>query len=170
MKVTVDLRNDCTPAWAPDKLLCKQWIRAALAVAQHNQDTRVSISFVTEHASAELNEKYRGKARATNVLSFPSQYPENLWHALAFQPLGDIVICPALVAREAIEQGKEIQAHWAHLTIHGILHLIGHDHEQDTAAQTMEQLEVEALRVLGITDPYAAGNKPATLHRAEQNR
>lgn len=157
MKVTVDLSNDCAPAWAPDKLLCKQWIRTALATAQHNRDIRVSISFVTEHVSAELNEKYRGNARATNVLSFPSQYPENLMPALAFQPLGDIVICPALVAREASAQSKELQAHWAHLTIHGILHLIGYDHEQDQDAQTMEQLEVEALRALGITDPYSSG-------------
>lgn len=170
MKVTVDLRNDCTPAWAPDKVLCKQWIRTALATAQLDQDIRVSISFVTEQASAELNEKYRGKAKATNVLSFPSEYPEHLTQALAFQPLGDIVICPALVAREAVAQGKALEAHWAHLTIHGMLHLIGYDHKLDQDAHTMEQLEVEALQALGITDPYSSGNSIDPRPRNAQSK
>lgn len=154
MKVTVDLRNDCTTSWAPDEKLCKQWIRVALTTAQKKVDTSVSISYVTEQTSAELNTQYRGKTNATNVLSFPSEYPENLLHTIAFQPLGDIVICPDVVVREAAEQNKELSAHWAHLTIHGVLHLIGYDHEQESDAQTMEHLEIEALRALGIADPY----------------
>lgn len=158
MKVTVDLRNDCTPSWAPDEKLCKQWIHAALESAEYKVNTSVSISYVSEQTSAKLNSQYRGKTSATNVLSFPSEYPENLTRAISFQPLGDIVICPDVVMREATEQKKELQAHWAHLTIHGLLHLLGYDHEQETAAQGMEQLEIKALRVLGIADPYSSVN------------
>lgn len=170
MKVTVDLRNDCTPTWAPDKSLCRQWVRAALKTARHPIDTSVSISLVTEKTSAELNSKYRGKTGATNVLSFPSEYPETLAHAVTFQPLGDVVICPDVVAREAIDQNKELKAHWAHLTIHGILHLIGHDHEQAAEARKMEQLEISALQSLGIADPYSpklASTAKARPHRVQ---
>ena len=169
MKVTVDLRNDCTPTWAPDETICRQWVRAALKAVKHQIDTSVSISLVTEQTSAELNTKYRGKAGATNVLSFPSEYPENLARTIAYQPLGDVVICPDVVAREAVEQNKELKAHWAHLTIHGLLHLIGYDHEQDAEARKMEQLEISALHSLGIADPYATENaqpENAKLHRA----
>lgn len=155
MKVTVEIHNDCTGFWAPDKQLCTQWIRAALAAALFEKDSSVSLSFVTEHAASELNGKYRGKTTATNVLSFPSEFPENLTHITAERPLGDIVICPAVVEREAREQDKTLQAHWAHLTIHGMLHLLGYDHELDTDANTMEHLEVKALQTLGISDPYS---------------
>lgn len=169
MKVTVELRNDCTPNWAPDKTLCKQWIRAALKTARYPVDANVSISFVTEQTSAELNKKYRGKAGATNVLSFPSDFPENLASVITFQPLGDVVICPDVVAREAMEQNKELKAHWAHLTIHGLLHLLGYDHVQEPQAREMEQLEISALQSLGIADPYTSENEPigkAKSHRA----
>ncbi len=170
MKVTVDLRNDCTPTWAPDELLYKQWVRAALKTVKHPVDSSVSISLVTEETSAELNAKYRGKAGATNVLSFPSEYPENLALAIAFQPLGDVVICADVVAREAKEQNKDLKAHWAHLTIHGLLHLIGYNHEQEAEAHQMEQLEISALQSLGMANPYSSEYEPAEnakLHRVQ---
>ena len=158
MKVTVDLRNDSTDDWAPDATLCSKWIRAALDAALFKQDNSVSLSFVTEQTAAELNAKYRGKTAATNVLSFASEFPDNLTSAISYKPLGDLVICPYIVAREASEQKKQLEAHWAHLTTHGILHLLGYDHAAESDRHAMEQLEINALLTLGISDPYVPHN------------
>ncbi len=95
-----------------------------------------------------LNCEYRGKDHATNVLSFPYETEPSL--------LGDLVICPPVVAREASEQGKSLAAHYAHLTVHGMLHLQGWDHENDGDAQAMEEKEAKILAALGYPDPYAA--------------
>ena len=95
-----------------------------------------------------LNREYRGKDHATNVLSFPYETGSLL--------LGDLVICPPVVAREASEQGKPLAAHYAHLTVHGMLHLQGWDHENDGDAQAMEEKEAKILAALGYPDPYAA--------------
>ena len=95
-----------------------------------------------------LNREYRGKDHATNVLSFPYETGSLL--------LGDLVICPPVVAREAGEQGKPLAAHYAHLTVHGMLHLQGWDHENDGEAQAMEDEEAKILAALGYPDPYAA--------------
>lgn len=157
MKVTVDYSNDCNSDWAPDESLCTQWIHAALAAAAQQQDCLVSVSFVTEPVSAELNARYRDKNTATNVLSFPSDYPDSLANAVTYKPLGDIVVCPAVVEREAAEQNKPLQAHWAHMLIHGALHLLGYDHQSESDAQKMETLEVSTLRALGISNPYLIG-------------
>ncbi|WP_099603659.1 rRNA maturation RNase YbeY, partial [Stenotrophomonas maltophilia] len=92
---------------------------------------------------------------ATNVLSFPAEVPEGLPKGVKFPLLGDLVICAPVVAREADEQGKALNAHYAHLTVHGVLHLLGWDHEDDKEAEAMEQLEREILAELGIDDPYA---------------
>lgn len=157
MKVTVDFSHDCNSHWAPDESLCTQWIRAALDAAAHYQDSLVSVSLVSEKVSAELNMKYRGKSTATNVLSFPSNYPDLLAAAVSYKPLGDIVVCPAIVEREATAQQKPLTGHWAHMLIHGVLHLLGHDHQSDEDAEKMEALEVTALQTLGISDPYLIG-------------
>ena len=96
-----------------------------------------------------------GKDYATNVLSFPAEGPEGLPKGVKCPLLGDLVICAPVVAREADEQGKALNAHYAHLTVHGVLHLLGWDHEDDKEAEAMEQLEREILAELGIADPYA---------------
>jgi len=100
--------------------------------------------------SRRLDRSYRGKDRSTNILSFPSSPEERV----ASGVLGDLVICAPVVAREAREQRKTLGAHWAHMVVHGTLHLLGYDHERLRAARTMEALEVEILRGLGFHDPY----------------
>ena len=101
-----------------------------------------------------LNLQYRGKDKPTNVLSFPSELPEEVLDNLKREPLGDIIICVPVVEAEAIEQGKTTTAHWAHLTIHGILHVLGFDHIDDDEAEEMEGLEIQALQSLNYANPY----------------
>jgi len=120
-----------------------RWARAALAGGG-----QITIRLVDADEGRALNNDYRGKDYATNVLSFPYE----------MEPVvtGDLVICPAVVAREAVEQGKPLAAHYAHLTVHGMLHLQGRDHDNDDDAQAMEDEEREILAALGYPDPYAA--------------
>ncbi|MGL6045733.1 MAG: rRNA maturation RNase YbeY, partial [Vogesella sp.] len=119
---------------------------------QHHQ-AQVSLLVVDEAEGRQLNHDYRGKDYATNVLSFAL----NEGDTVAGMPLfGDLVFCAPVVAREAAEQGKTLDAHYAHLTVHGMLHLQGFDHEQDDEANIMEALETAILAKLGYDDPYAA--------------
>lgn len=126
----------------------ERWIGAALAGRRDSAELTVRI--VDEDEGARLNHRYRHKDYPTNVLSFPAQLPKGVESAL----LGDLVICAPLVMREAAEQGKPVEAHWAHLTIHGSLHLLGYDHETTFQAAEMESLETILLAALGYPDPY----------------
>ena len=110
----------------------------------------LAIRLVDEREGRSLNRHYRGKDYATNVLSFPAELPEGVTLPL----LGDLVVCAPVVAREARKQGKLPAAHYAHLTIHGVLHLLGLDHDNEREALVMEQLERDILATLGYTDPY----------------
>lgn len=110
----------------------------------------VGIRIVDREESAALNSAYRGKAGPTNVLSFPFEPPVGVVSPM----LGDLVICAPVVAAEAEEQGKPLRSHWAHLTVHGLLHLQGYDHMDETEAREMERLEIRILKKLGIPDPY----------------
>jgi len=114
----------------------------------------VTLRIVAEPESAELNRRYRGRNYATNVLSFR---PADDWPVLEGEltPLGDLVVCAAVVEREAREQGKPPAAHWAHIVIHGALHLTGHDHQTDDEAARMEARERELVAGFGFADPYA---------------
>ena len=125
------------------------WVRAALRGRSRDRRQVTIQLFGTENARA-INLKFRGKNYATNVLSFPYEPLPNEKTGL----LGDIVMCPSVVAREATEQGKRPRDHYAHLTIHGVLHLLGHDHETEDEARRMEALERRILAGLGIEDPY----------------
>ena len=129
----------------------RKWVAAALRGRIREAD--LAIRIVGAKEGRALNRHYRGKDYATNVLSFPAKLPEGVKLPL----LGDLVICAPVVAREAAEQGKPVAAHYAHLTVHGVLHLLGWDHEHDKDAEAMEQLEREVLAELGLPDPYAAG-------------
>ena len=129
----------------------RNWVAAALRGRIREAD--LAIRIVGAKEGRALNRHYRGKDYATNVLSFPAELPEGVKMPL----LGDLVICAPVVAREAAEQGKPVAAHYAHLTVHGVLHLLGWDHEHDKDAEAMEQLEREVLAELGLPDPYAAG-------------
>ena len=158
MAVTVDLQNASGTRRVPLKREFTRWASAALAQlgleqAQGGAGTRsaksvLSIRIVDEEESAQLNSHYRHKQGATNILSFP--VPEGLPDSL----LGDLAICAAVVAREAEEQHKSLDAHWAHMTVHGVLHLKGYDHEVPEEADAMETLETRILEQLGYQNPY----------------
>ena len=116
----------------------------------------VSIRVVTADEMRNLNRDDRGKDKATNVLSFPAGAVTGLPEEVP-QLLGDIVVCAAVVADEAEAQGKAVQDHWAHMLVHGTLHLLGYDHLEDADAQKMESLEARILADQGVADPYGAG-------------
>jgi probable rRNA maturation factor len=130
------------------------WARAALA--EHEGDAELTVRVTDEAESQQLNREYRGKDRPTNVLSFPFEAPEGVPVGEVGTYLGDLVICAPVVEREAAEQSKTAPAHWAHMVVHGVLHLRGFDHEDEADAQRMEDKEREVLDGLGFSDPYAA--------------
>lgn len=133
---------------APEEGDLRRWISAALRDRQ--QDTEISVRLVDIDEMSELNLRYRNKAGPTNVMSFPAELPPQISHPL----LGDIVICGAVVRAEAAEQGKTEKAHWAHMTIHGTLHLLGYDHIVEDEALAMEALETAILATLNYPCPY----------------
>ncbi len=132
----------------PDDVTFRHWV--ATALAGHAEPVELVIRVVDEAESRELNHRYRGKDKPTNVLSFPFEAPPEVPLPL----LGDLVICAPVVVREALEQGKLPQAHWAHMVIHGVMHLMGYDHQTDEEAQSMESRERELLTRLHFPDPY----------------
>ncbi len=126
----------------------EQWVSAALT--GHREQAEICIRIVDEDEICQLNGDYRNQPRATNVLSFPAEL-----HADVDVPLlGDIVICAAVVEREADQQQKALSAHWAHMVVHGTLHLLGYDHIDDDDAERMEQLEVDILKQMNFPNPY----------------
>ncbi|SDH69310.1 rRNA maturation RNase YbeY [Pseudomonas panipatensis] len=147
----LDLQVASEAADLPSEAQLRQWCE--LALRQRQADSELTIRLVDEAEGRELNRTWRHKDYATNVLSFPADVPDEL---LDIPLLGDLVICAPVVAREASEQGKEPRAHWAHLVIHGCLHLLGYDHIEDAEAEEMEDLERQLLAELGYPDPYAA--------------
>ena len=130
----------------------RKWVAAALKGRIREAD--LAIRLVDAKEGQSLNHHYRGKDYATNVLSFPAELPEGLPKGVKFPLLGDLVICAPVVAREAVEQQKALNAHYAHLTVHGVLHLLGWDHEDAREADAMEQLERQILAGIGLPDPY----------------
>ena len=136
----------------PAAVSFRRWVAAALEGRIREAD--LAIRIVGSREGRALNRHYRGKDYATNVLSFPADLPEGLPEGVRMPLLGDLVICAPVVAREAKEQGKPLAAHYAHLTVHGALHLLGWDHGDDVEAEAMEQLERGILAGLGIADPY----------------
>jgi probable rRNA maturation factor len=113
---------------------------------------KLVIRIVDEPESRALNRQYRGIDKPTNVLSFPFEAPPHV----PSRHIGDLVICAPVVEREAAEQGKPLEAHWAHMVVHGVLHLLGYDHQTDADAETMEGLEIAILGRLGFPNPYEA--------------
>ncbi|MGH8322025.1 MAG: rRNA maturation RNase YbeY [Gammaproteobacteria bacterium] len=132
----------------PTRAQFTRWINAALAVRRDSAE--MTIRIVDEAESATLNRTYRHKDHPTNVLAFPASMPPGIQTSL----LGDLVICAPVVLREATQQNKAIESHWAHLTVHGTLHLLGYDHEAEAQVREMESLETAILAGLGYPDPY----------------
>jgi len=150
LRVAVQRAADCP--WLPDTGSIRRWASAAADPAHGGE---LTVRVVGEAESASLNETYRGKRGPTNVLAFPADVPP-LPDADEPVPLGDLVICAPVVEREAAEQGKTVLEHFAHLVVHGTLHLIGHDHEEEADARIMEDREREVLSAFGFDDPYRA--------------
>ncbi len=136
----------------PAPVSFRRWAQAALA--RRRRPAALVVRVVGGAEMARLNRRYRGKSGATNVLSFPFAAPL----PQARDTLGDVVICAPCVRREAREQGKPVRAHWAHLTVHGVLHLLGYDHNGEGEARVMEGLEAKILGALGYPDPYRGGD------------
>ncbi|MCC6136317.1 MAG: rRNA maturation RNase YbeY [Gammaproteobacteria bacterium] len=149
LKLELDLQIALEMPGLPAATDFQRWAEAALVGAAYHQDAEITIRIVNEVESAALNETYRHKQGSTNVLSFPFEAPPEVPSLL----LGDIVICAPVVLREAVSQGKPPPAHWAHLVIHGVLHLLGYDHDE-IQAEAMESLEIQILAGLGYSDPY----------------
>lgn len=146
----VDRQVAVTAEGLPSRNELEAWV--ATVLSRHPDDSRheLSLRFVDSDEGRELNRDYRGKDQPTNVLSFPFENPPGM----ALPLLGDLVLCHPVVAREATEQDKPLHDHYAHMVVHGTLHLLGHDHLEDDEAEAMESLEREILAELGIADPY----------------
>ncbi len=136
----------------PAAVSFRRWVGAALEGRIREAD--LAIRIVGTKEGRALNRHYRGKDSATNVLSFPAEMPEGLPEDMKMPLLGDIVLCAPVIAKEAREQKKLLISHYAHMTVHGALHLLGWDHNDDREAECMERLEREILAEMGIADPY----------------
>ena len=149
-----ELVVDCSFATGdavPSPRLLRRWAGAALGPRGAGRE--LALQTVGPQRMRALNRRYRGKDKPTNVLAFPAAGGATGSTALP-APLGDVVICPAVLRREAREQGKPVRAHWAHLVVHGALHLAGYDHEHDADATRMERREITVLKRLGFANPY----------------
>ena len=148
-KMIIDLQIACEQETGlPTAEQIEQW--ATAAVQPQSDEVEMTVRIVDEAESHELNLNYRGKDRPTNVLSFPFECPDEVELPL----LGDLVICRQVVEREAQEQEKPLMAHWAHMVVHGSLHLLGYDHIEDDEAEEMESLETQIMTGQGFADPY----------------
>ncbi|MEX2961156.1 rRNA maturation RNase YbeY [Microbulbifer sp. TYP-18] len=147
-QVHLDVQRASQSPGLPSDDQLRTWATAALANTRG--DAELTVRIVDEEESRQLNRRYRQRDKPTNVLSFPAALPEDLDLPL----LGDLVICAPVVAREARQQQKPLSAHWAHMVVHGTLHLLGYDHIEDTDAEIMESLETRLLAGLDIPDPY----------------
>ncbi|MEX1033208.1 MAG: rRNA maturation RNase YbeY [Cellvibrionaceae bacterium] len=152
MNLSVDIQvvSDGDDPPDPDSIRC--WLRAVLEreLPTEQGEVEVSVRLVDRDESQRLNRQYRHKNTPTNVLSFPSELPANL----PFRHLGDIVACVPVIREEARQQRKSLNAHWAHMMVHGALHLLGYDHIEDSDAEIMEAREINILAQLDIADPY----------------
>jgi len=148
MAITLDLQIACKNNKIPTEDQFQLWVNTALK--PYNKSFELTVRIVELQESQQLNQQYRDKDKPTNVLSFPFEVPDGIELDL----LGDLVVCASVVEQEAQQQNKTIQSHWAHMIIHGCLHLLGYDHISELEAQEMEGLEVKLLSSLNIENPY----------------
>lgn len=161
LQIAEDLDNEESIPTSAD---FEKW--AGVVPTEDDNDAELTIRVVSEAEISELNQTYRDKTGPTNVLSFPFEMPDfgydqelgdnqvDEFSQMHIPLLGDLVVCAAVVTREAVEQNKPLAAHWAHMTIHGVLHLLGYDHIEMTDAEEMERLEITLLSELGYPTPY----------------
>ena len=164
MTVQVDIQNACDSTECdqslPDDPQVSCWVRQVVQDVNRPQST-VTIRFVGEQDMIRLNGRFRGRYQATNVLSFPYTGPEEPAEGL----LGDVIVCLPVVDRQARDQEKSFTAHLCHMVVHGVLHLLGYDHEDDAEAAEMEHREIEILRHFGFPDPYSGVGPTAVAER-----
>lgn len=150
MRLRVNIEYASNESVVPKRDAIMQWAQAAME--GYEQDgAEVGVRIVDEEEIVELNRRFRCKSKATNVLSFPFEDPPGVRTEL----LGDVVICAPVVCREARARGTQASAHWAHMLVHGIMHLRGYDHQTPTEADAMESMEAHILKRLGFPNPYA---------------
>ena len=153
MTLHIDLQIESESKHLPTTDQLTLW--ALSAYQKPDKETEVTVRIVDIEESAELNHTYRDKTGPTNVLSFPFEAPPGIdIHLLGDLPLGDLVVCAPVVEKEAEQQSKTLEAHWAHMIVHGVLHLQGYDHIEDKEALIMEGLETKLIKELGYSDPY----------------
>lgn len=150
--ISLDYQNASTHSNIPSEQQCNEWVSQFLPEFQDNSE--LTIRIVDEEEGQSLNAQYRGKDYPTNVLSFPFEIPEHLPEDVDIPLLGDLIICAQVVEREAKEQNKSFDAHWAHMLLHGCLHLLGYDHIDDNEAEEMESIEIDILKKMGFPNPY----------------
>jgi probable rRNA maturation factor len=155
--MTVDVQFACEDAGIPDEEAIQSWVELAADRSGRlpQREVEFAVRIVGEAEIQTLNQLYRNKDAATNVLSFPAGDIDGLPQD-AVQQMGDIVVCASVVRDEAVRQSKQLEDHWAHMLIHGALHLLGYDHGEDKEAEEMEHLERAILESRGIADPYAS--------------
>jgi len=144
----IDIQVATTTTALPSSAQFQVWVDAALQ--GQALDSELLIRLVDGDESAALNQQYRHKAGPTNILSFPFEAPPGIELAM----LGDLVMCVPVIVQEALQQAKPVEHHWAHITVHGVLHLLGYDHIDDAEAEQMEALEIEILQQFNIPNPY----------------
>lgn len=158
MTVELELQIATNAKTLPHPSQFKEWVGVVFSnnilTSKNPANLELTIRLVDEEEIIDLNGTYRHKAEPTNVLSFAECIPEQLEKKLNYNVLGDIVICASVVESEAKKQNKELLSHWAHMVIHGILHLLGYDHENLQEANEMENLEINLMKQLGFTSPY----------------
>ena len=147
MSISIELQNTLSESGLPTLEDFQCWAQAI--PSQEQQE--VLIRIVDGQEMLALNKRYRQQNKVTNVLSFPAELPEVVECPL----LGDVIICAQVVQQEAGQQGKSVTSHWAHLTVHGILHLMGYNHTANSDAQIMESLEIDIMQTLGFVNPYS---------------
>ena len=158
----IELQYGCEHPDIPAPEAVRRWLEEAAGMA--GADGELLVRIVSPEESAELNGRYRGRNRPTNVLSFPFTAPEGLPAEAMPTQLGDLVICAEVVAEQAREYGRTPEAHWAHMLVHGLLHLLGHDHQSAEEAARMEAQESRIMEQLGFDDPWHGENEGNRHH------
>jgi len=152
--IEIDIQKACKAPIPISDAILKQWVQQVLT--PHQKQAELTLRLVDADEIQTLNKTYRKQDKATNVLAFPSNIPKEI--LLECPLLGDVIICPVVLEEESVRLETPLTAHWAHIVIHGVLHLLGYDHIQDHDANIMQALEIETLAKLGFDNPYHEDN------------
>jgi len=156
MKHSIEIQQIVKDEFIPSPGQIREWVACTLD-NKLEKISEITIRIVDKEEITALNSQFRKKSGATNVLSFPFETPKGISEFEESNYLGDIVICATIVNQEAKDQKKAKEAHWAHMVVHGVFHLLGYDHQTESEANIMEALEIETMRVLGFANPYETG-------------